>query len=330
VSGDGLVVLDKPGGMTSHDVVARMRRLAHTRRVGHGGTLDPMATGVLVLGVERATRLLTYVSGSDKSYLATIRLGQATVTDDAEGEVVSRASAAAVTPDAIRSALRRFVGEVDQVPSSVSAIKVGGVRSYARVRKGELVELPSRRVSISRLGVCDIRPERDGDIDIVDVDIDVTCSSGTYIRAIARDLGAVVGVGGHLTSLRRTAVGGFTLAEAVTLAQLQQGPATTPPDGATSQDEAVPPDGATPPHETPLQAATLSLTAAARRLFARRDADEIEAKVLSHGGPLTAIGMTGPYAVFAPDGRVLAIVSERDGKARADVVLSPAVAGEEN
>jgi tRNA pseudouridine55 synthase len=328
VGGDGLVVVDKPGGMTSHDVVARMRRLAHTRRVGHGGTLDPMATGVLVVGVQRATRLLTYVSGSDKSYLATIRLGQATITDDAEGEVVSEASAATVTEREIRDALARFVGEIDQVPSAVSAIKVKGVRSYARVRKGELVELPSRRVTISRLEVGEIRPTAtprdsvisrpatsldsvisrpttsldsvDGGIDVVDVDIDVTCSSGTYIRAIARDLGVALGVGGHLIALRRTAVGGFTLGEAVTLEQLGE------------CDDPV----------------TMPLAVAAERLFARRDADELEAKVLSHGGRLAPIGLAGPYAVFAPDGRVLAVVSERDGRARPEVVLSPADPGE--
>jgi tRNA pseudouridine55 synthase len=293
VGRDGLVVVDKPGGMTSHDVVARLRRLARTRRVGHGGTLDPMATGVLVVGVERATRLLTYVSGSDKSYAATIRLGQATITDDAEGDVVSQVSAAGITDEMVRVALRDFVGEIDQVPSAVSAIKVGGVRSYARVRKGEQVELPSRRVTIGRLEVGDIRA---GAGDVVDAAIEVTCSSGTYIRAIARDLGVALGVGGHLIALRRTAVGGFTLAEAATLAELQE------------RDDPV----------------TLPLAAAAARCFMRRDADEKEAAVLSHGGPLAPVGLTGPYAVFGPDGRVLAIVSERAGKARAEVVLAPA------
>lgn len=304
---DGLVVVDKPGGMTSHDVVARLRRLAGTRRVGHGGTLDPMATGVLVVGVERATRLLTYVSGSDKSYTATVRLGQATVTDDAEGDVVSQVSAAGVTEAAVRAALLAFVGEIDQVPSAVSAIKVNGVRSYARVRKGEQVELAARRVSIHRLEVGGIRAGTRGadmggadmdiaDMHIVDVDIDVTCTSGTYIRAIARDLGTALGVGGHLTALRRTAVGGFTLAEAATLAELAE------------RDDPV----------------NLPIAAAAERFFARREADEREAVVLSHGGSLAAVGWAGPYAVFAPDGRVLAIVSERDGRARAEVVLAPA------
>jgi tRNA pseudouridine55 synthase len=294
---DGLVVVDKPGGMTSHDVVARMRRIAGTRRVGHGGTLDPMATGVLIVGVERATRLLTYVSGSDKTYTATIRLGEATVTDDAEGEVVSRASAAGVTESAVRAALLAFVGEVDQIPSAVSAIKVKGVRSYARVRQGEQVELAARRVTIRRLEVTGVRAGGRTDAgDTVDVDVVVECSSGTYIRAIARDLGAVLGVGGHLTALRRTAVGGFTLAEAATLEELAE-------------------------RADPV---TLTLSAAALRFFTRREADEAEAKVLSHGGPLAPVGLAGPYAVFGPDGDVIAIVTEREGRARADVVLAPA------
>src|SRR3954469_10004836 len=204
--------------MTSHDVVARVRRRAKTRRVGHGGTLDPMATGVLIIGVNKATRLLTYVIGSRKSYTATIRLGQSTITDDAEGEVTATMSAAEVTDEAIREGLDRQRGEIDQVPSAVSAIKINGERAYKRVREAETVDIPARRVTVFALDVLDIR--RAGDV--VDVDIDVTCSSGTYIRAIARDLGAVLGVGGHLTALRRTAVGGMTLAEAATLAQLEE------------------------------------------------------------------------------------------------------------
>ncbi|EWM65346.1 tRNA pseudouridine synthase B [Micromonospora sp. M42] len=294
VSTDGLIVVDKPGGMTSHDVVARIRRLARTRRVGHGGTLDPMATGVLVIGVGRATRLLTYVIGAGKSYAATIRLGQATVTDDAEGEVVATTPAGAVTDDGVRAALAALTGEIDQVPSAVSAIKINGQRAYKRVRDGETVELPARRVTVSRLDVRDIR--RDAP-DVVDVDVDVTCSSGTYIRALARDAGAALGVGGHLTALRRTAVGGFTLAEAATLDQLEQ----RAPD-----------------------VVNLPLDAAAARFFPRRDATADETRVLSHGGPLTPAGITGPYAVFDPAGGLIAIVSERDGRARAEIVLAPA------
>jgi tRNA pseudouridine55 synthase len=292
VARDGLVVVDKPGGMTSHDVVARIRRLAHTRRVGHGGTLDPMATGVLVIGVERATRLLTYVIGTEKSYRATIRLGESTVTDDADGEVVMRASAGGVTEAAIRAAVPAFVGEVDQVPSSVSAIKVNGVRSYKRVRGGEEVDLPPRRIRIDRLDVTAVNRHDE----MLDVQVEVDCSSGTYVRAIARDLGAALGVGGHLTALRRTAVGGFTLAEAAQLDELAA-------------------------REDPV---TLSLDQAVARALPRRDVDADAALVLSHGGPLSTVGVDGPYAVFGPDGEVIAIVSERDGRARPDVVLKPA------
>ena len=299
VSVDGLVVVDKPGGMTSHDVVARIRRLARTRRVGHGGTLDPMATGVLVIGVGRATRLLTYVIGAGKSYTATIRLGQSTVTDDAEGEVVGTAPVGDVTDAAIHAGLAALTGEIDQVPSAVSAIKVDGRRAYKRVRDGETVALAPRRVTVSRLEPLAIRRgERagPGERDVVDVDVDVTCSSGTYIRAVARDLGAALGVGGHLTALRRTAVGGFTLAEAVTLPDLEE----RAPD-----------------------VVNLPVEAAARRFFPCREADAVEAKILSHGGPLDPAGIDGPYAVFDPAGGLIAIVSERDGRARAEIVLAP-------
>jgi tRNA pseudouridine55 synthase len=295
VNRDGLIVVDKPGGMTSHDVVARIRRLAGTRRVGHGGTLDPMATGVLVIGVNRATRLLTYVIGSQKCYTATIRLGESTVTDDAEGDVTARASTAGVADAVVRAGLAAQAGEIDQVPSAVSAIKVNGQRAYKRVRDGEDVELPARRVTVHRLAVLDIR--RPAGLDVVDVDIDVTCSSGTYIRAIARDLGAVLGVGGHLTALRRTAVGGLGLAEASTLAELEE----RAPD-----------------------VVGLPMAEAARRAFPRRDATPEEASVLSHGGPLGPVGIEGPYAVFDPAGELLAIVSERGGRAKPEIVLAPA------
>jgi tRNA pseudouridine55 synthase len=295
VAQDGLVVVDKPGGMTSHDVVARLRRFARTRRVGHAGTLDPMATGVLVLGVERATRLLTYLVGQDKTYVATIRLGEATVTDDAEGELVTATPAGHLSEPDIRAALEKFVGEIDQVPSAVSAIKVKGVRSYTRVRQGEAVELPPRRVTIGRLDVTSVEIGQS----TVDVMVELDCSSGTYVRAIARDLGAVLGVGGHLTALRRTAVGQFTLAEAATLAELEQ------------LDDPV----------------TMPLSDAALRVLPRRDVDAEAARVLSHGGPLAASGVPGPYAVFGPDGTVVAVVSERDGKARAEVVLAPGSGG---
>jgi tRNA pseudouridine55 synthase len=293
VSADGLIVVDKPAGMTSHDVVARIRRLAKTRRVGHGGTLDPMATGVLIIGVNRATRLLTYVIGAEKSYTATIRLGQSTITDDAEGDVTATRSVAGVADAAIHTGLAAQRGEIDQVPSAVSAIKINGQRAYKRVRDGETVELPARRVTVSRLDVLDLR--RAGEV--IDVDVDVTCSSGTYIRAIARDLGVALGVGGHLTALRRTAVGGMTLAEAATLQQLEE----RAPD-----------------------VVGLPMSEAARRAFPQRTATAEEARVLSHGGPLAPVGIEGPYAVFDPSGEVLAIVSERAGRARAEIVLAPA------
>ncbi len=286
----GLVIVDKPAGMTSHDVVARIRRLAGTRRVGHAGTLDPMATGVLVVGVERATRLLTYVIGSRKAYTATIRLGQTTVTDDAEGEVLSRVPADETTDTAIRTGLTALTGEIDQVPTAVSAIKVDGRRAYARVRAGEDVVLAARRVTVYRRDVLDIRRSPG----VVDVDVDVECSSGTYIRAIARDLGAALGVGGHLTALRRTAVGGFTLADAVPLADLAE------------RDDPV----------------TLPLDAAVARYFPRRAVDGSDARRLSHGVPLDAVGLTGPYAVVGHDGTVIAIVSERGGRAKPEVVFA--------
>jgi tRNA pseudouridine55 synthase len=279
---DGLVVVDKPGGMTSHDVVARARRTLGTRKIGHGGTLDPMATGVLILGVGRATRLLTYVVGTGKVYRGTIRLGQTTITDDAEGEVVA-STPATVPREAIEKALAAMTGEIDQVPSAVSAIKIKGVRSYHRVRQGEEVELPARRVTIERIDVLDIQHLDE----VVDVDVEVACSSGTYIRAIARDLGAELGVGGHLTALRRTRVGDFTIDEASTLDDLQ----------------------------------VLPLLDSLKRLLPVRRVGEEQARAVSHGGPLPAAGIQGPYGVIGPDGTPLAIVSERQGKARPELVL---------
>jgi tRNA pseudouridine55 synthase len=321
----GLIVVDKPGGMTSHDVVARVRRLARTRRVGHGGTLDPMATGVLVIGVGRATRLLTYVIGSDKVYRATIRLGQSTVTDDAEGDVISAAPADGVDDEPIRAGLAALTGRISQVPSAVSAIKVNGQRSYARVRAGQDVALRPREVTVARLDLLAVRRPPG----LVDLDVEVACSSGTYVRALARDLGAALGVGGHLTALRRTVIGasggsGASRATGVV------GAAGVGAAGARAATEAGPAD----PASTTLPAAsagftlaerddpvTLPMPAAAARFFPRRDATADETRILSHGGPLDPIGLAGPYAVFGPDGQVLAIVAERDGRARPEVVL---------
>src|SRR5882757_1353469 len=206
----GLVVVDKPGGVTSHDVVARMRRIARTRRVGHAGTLDPMATGVLVLGIEKATRLLHHLVLADKAYTATIRIGQTTTTDDAEGALVGGASTAGLDEATVRTAMGPLTGEIMQVPSAVSAIKIDGQRAYARVRSGEAVELAARPVTVGRFEAVGFR----SDPPLLDVDVEVECSSGTYVRALARDLGAALGVGGHLTALRRTRVGPFTLDQA--------------------------------------------------------------------------------------------------------------------
>jgi len=281
---DGLLIVDKPAGLTSHDVVGRTRRLAGTRRVGHAGTLDPMATGVLVLGIEKATRLLGHLTLTRKEYAATIRLGQATITDDAEGEVIATSPADRLTDEAVLAGIEPLRGEIMQVPSSVSAIKVGGIRSYARVRSGDEVRLAARPVTIHAFDVHDMR--RVGEL--LDVDVTVTCSSGTYIRALARDLGVALGVGGHLTALRRTRVGPYGLDEAVGLAEL----------GALVDAGAVLP--------------ILPIARAAAVAFPRYDADEAQAKAITYGQFLPARGMgPGPIAVFAPDGAFLALVEEQ-------------------
>lgn len=293
VTKSGLVVIDKPAGMTSHDVVARIRRFAGTRKVGHAGTLDPAATGVLVLGVERATKLLGHLALTVKEYTATIRLGQSTVTDDAEGEVTGGLSAHDVTEAGVLAGIGELTGPISQVPSSVSAIKVDGRRSYARVRAGEQVELAARPVTVHRFTLLGLtRPSPD----LLDADVVVECTSGTYIRALARDLGIALGVGGHLTTLRRTKVGSFTVDQAQTLAALEAG--------------------------EPLS--VIDLSDAVDAVFPRRDVDAEQARIVGHGGRLTPAGIAGSYGVFGPDGRVIALMSEREGAARADVVLTPA------
>jgi tRNA pseudouridine55 synthase len=277
----GLVVVDKPSGITSHDVVARVRRLAGTRKVGHAGTLDPMATGVLVLGVERATRLLGHLMLTEKAYDATVRLGVATTTDDAEGEVVATTPTEDLDVALVRATLAEFTGELLQVPSAVSAVKVDGKRAYQRVREGEAVELAARAVTVHELVVHDVR----GAGEAVDVDISLRCSSGTYVRAIARDAGARLGVGGHLTALRRTAVGPYGLDVARTLDQLAD------------------------------SFAVLALADAARAAFASRDLDQEAAADVRVGRPLD-VELTGLTALFAPDGGFLALYEPRDGRAR--------------
>jgi len=298
---DGLLVVDKPSGWTSHDVVGRVRRLAGTRKVGHAGTLDPMATGVLVLGVGRATRLLTYLVGADKEYTATIRLGQATVTDDAEGDVTEALGAPDVSPAALEAALDGLRGPIQQVPSAVSAIKVDGKRSYARVRGGEQVELAARPVVIHRFDVLAHRATTAADgTAVTDLDVVVGCSSGTYVRALARDLGAALGTGGHLTALRRTHVGPFDLAAAADLAELGV---------AHEQGRPVP---------------LLSLTESCRQAFPVRDLTAEETTAVRYGKRLTATGEAGPIAVAAPDGHVVALVEDRGEHARPVLVLDPA------
>jgi tRNA pseudouridine55 synthase len=290
----GLVIVDKPGGMTSHDVVARIRRLAGTRKVGHAGTLDPMATGVLVVGVDKATRLLGYLTLTEKEYAATIRLGQSTNNDDAEGEIIAAASAADVSAETLAAEVARLTGEIMQVPPAVSAVKVGGQRAYKLTRAGAAPELAPRPVTVYEFTVTAIR--LDGDL--LDVDATVRCSSGTYIRALARDLGAALGTGGHLTRLRRTRVGGYRIEAASTLEQLAE------------------------------RFDVLPLEDAAAAAFPRRDLNADEARRLATGGRLPAAGdagpQDGPVAAYAPDGTLIALVIEESGQARPLVVFAAA------
>jgi tRNA pseudouridine55 synthase len=296
----GLVIVDKSGGMTSHDVVARIRRLAGTRRVGHAGTLDPMATGVLVIGVEKATRLLGHLALTDKEYAATIRLGQSTVTDDAEGEVLppsdgAAEDAAAIGEQALRSALGTFVGQISQVPPRISAIKVDGQRAYRLTRSGATPELTARPVTITRLDLLARRPAGDG---LVDIDIAVTCSTGTYIRAIARDLGAALRTGGHLTALRRTRVGPYRVEDARTLDQL------------AAKFEVIP------------------LAEAAGAAFGHLRLTAEQARLVSHGARLPAAETGGepagaPVAAFGPDGSLTALLVQQDGEMRPLTVFVP-------
>ena len=291
---DGLVIVDKPAGVTSHDVVARIRRLAGTRRVGHAGTLDPMATGVLVIGIEKATRLLGHLALTDKAYDATIRLGQTTVTDDAEGEVTRTVPAAGITREAVDAGVAKLTGDIQQVPSKVSAIKIDGKRSYRRVLEGEDVELAPRPVTVSSFTVHEMRPVRleDG-TEVTDLDVSVECSSGTYVRALARDLGADLGVGGHLTALRRTRVGPYRIEAAKTLEELEKSFAFVP------------------------------IGEAAAAAFPRRDVGEREARLVANGARLKAAGMgTGPIAVFGPGNRFLALMEEKGGQARSLAVFA--------
>jgi tRNA pseudouridine55 synthase len=293
----GILLVDKPAGITSHDVVARTRKLAGTRKIGHAGTLDPMATGLLVLGVNSSTRLLTFVVGLGKEYVTTIRLGQSTDTDDAEGAVTDTTPTDGIDEAAVRAALDTFVGEISQVPSSVSAIRVDGKRAYELARAGETVELKARAVTISAIEVTDVRRVSTGSPstgsgtgDFIDIDCRIECSSGTYIRAIARDLGALLGVGGHLTALRRTKIGPFNVTDAATLDET-----------LVVVDRLIPP-------------ATI-----ATELFPVRSLDAQEVIDLVHGKRISAAPLEaheGPIAAIAPSGVLAGIVEVRGDRLR--------------
>lgn len=287
----GLLALDKPGGITSHGCVGAARRALGTRKVGHAGTLDPMATGVLLLGVGRGTRVLGHLALHDKDYSATIRLGASTVTDDREGEMLAVADSAQVrstSDEQILQAILPLTGEIDQVPTAISAIKVGGKRAHALVRAGEDVELRARRVTVDRFEVMDIRRGADG----IDIDVEVTCSTGTYVRALARDLGSSLGVGGHLTSLRRTRVGAWSLSDCISWDQL-----------ADSTDPA---------------SLLTPLGEGARRSFPVIEVDASGAVWVEGGRPVRELltrPLTEVSALVGPTGQLLALVepSERGG-----------------
>ena len=288
---DGFLVVDKAGGMTSHDVVAVGRKALGTRKVGHAGTLDPMATGILVLGFGSGTRLLQYITDGDKSYVATIVLGTSTITDDKEGEVISSAHAADVADSEIERVLQSMIGTIAQRPSSVSAVKVGGERAYDRVRAGEKFELEPRQVTITQLDIAAIRHL----VSTTEVDIEVTCSAGTFIRAIARDLGEQLHVGGHLSVLRRTRVAGFTQTDAVSFEDLKN------------------------QKFTPLKLADV-----ARTTFTPRELTLDEVNELSFGRPLTENGHSSISAAMSPDNRLIALLKDSDGQAKPIAVFAAA------
>ena len=295
----GLVLIDKPSGWTSHDVVARLRKLAGTRRVGHAGTLDPMATGLLLIGVNSATKLLTFLVGENKTYEATIRLGAATITDDKESEFTTIATpdeVRAIAADRLESALTALRGPIEQVPSSVSAIKVDGERAYAKVRSGDEVKLKARPVTIHRFEVVgDPRIVVDGDNTFFDFDAIVDCSSGTYIRALARDLGIALGVGGHLTALRRTKIGSYSIDQAQNL------------DGLTAETLSI-----------------LPIEQAATQQFAVRELGEQEVIDLRHGKRLKVVAEseTEPTAAIDSAGKLVAMLTKSGNAAKSLVVFA--------
>ena len=288
---NGFLVVDKASGMTSHDVVAVARKALGTRKVGHAGTLDPMATGVLVLGFGNGTRLLQHITDGDKSYQATIVLGASTVTDDCEGEILSTTDAGSVSDGEIKRVLSAMIGTISQRPSSVSAVKVGGERAYDRVRAGEDFELAPREVTITQL---DIRAIRHLD-KTTEVDIEVTCSAGTFIRAIARDLGDKLSVGGHLSVLRRTRVAGFTENQAISFENLK------------SQNFN-----------------SLSVAEVARATFTPRELSLQEVQELSFGRPLDKSGTAEICAAMSPDDRLIALLKDEGDKAKPLAVFAAA------
>ena len=277
--------------MTSHDVVAIGRRALGTRKVGHAGTLDPMATGILVLGFNNGTRLLQYITDGDKTYQATVVLGAATVTDDFQGEVISRADVSGITDVSIESEFSKMRGTIMQRPSSVSAVKVNGERAYDRVRAGEVVELAAREVTISQLDILNIRHLES----TIEVDIEVTCSAGTFIRAIARDCGSALALGGHLSSLRRSRVASFGLDQAISLAQLKSGDFTP-----------------------------LPLSDVARTVFAPRELALDECQELSFGRSLASNPTDEIYAGLSGDNQLVALLANKDGQAKPIAVFAPA------
>lgn len=301
LDGAGLMIIDKEQGVTSHDVVASCRKLLKTRKVGHAGTLDPMATGVLVLGVERATKMLGLLSLTTKAYTATIRLGADTDTDDAEGITLTRTDTRDLDRSKIHAGVTELTGHISQIPARVSAIKVDGKRAHALARDGAEFELKARPVTVSRFEVGDITHAEwtaesvEGDGVFTDVQVEVECSAGTYIRSLARDLGAALGVGGHLIALRRTRVGPFTLNEARTLTELAEDPVVS-----------------------------LGIDEAAKFAFAHRDISVDEAESISQGRWLEPIGMTGTYAAIDPEGNTIALIQEKGRRASSVMVVRPA------
>lgn len=308
----GLLLVDKPAGCTSHDVVGRLRRVLHTRRVGHAGTLDPMATGLLVVAVERSTKLLGHLALTDKTYLATIRLGQSTTTDDAEGEpafTADPAQVAAVDETHVHAGIAQLTGDIRQVPSAVSAIKVDGRRAYARVRAGEQVELAARPVTIRRFDV--LGPLR-RTVGAIDLDVLVECTTGTYIRSLARDLGAGLGVAGQLTALRRTTVGPFSVNDAVDV----YGPAGVPARGERSAE--VPAE-----FTAAVAGAVLPAADAARQAFAVRTVDDALGREMRYGRSIPAVGISGVHGLYSGTD-LIALVEESGSVTRPRLVWSPA------